>query len=160
MNRSEPNRPRKAILMNRLNEQYSRTHRVYLASGIQVIAAYTNLIESNRRSRFEGMLARSVYGNKGFDCYVPCQHGNEELRRSRFLYLRRSVSVDVADAWYEWASDIAEASLSEDERRDAITAMLAELFRQRDMAGLKGNALREAAMRTRFISWACSVKQS
>jgi hypothetical protein len=134
-----------------------KTYLVYINSSIKVIAAYTGLIDFKSREFCEIMLAGGAYGKDGIECYLPW---NAPERTVYCVALSRDVSPKFGSAWYDWASEISKVSLSKDERRDAIKAMLGELLRQRETAGLKGTSLREAAMRTRFISWANSLKQN
>jgi hypothetical protein len=92
----------------------------------KLLAVYANLAHSER-DLLQEMLLQHAFLYVGNRFYIDWAEWNECDRRTSYLGLLEQVSADAADAWYEWAKEIAMENLSAETVREVILSFICDL---------------------------------
>jgi hypothetical protein len=104
-----------------MNDSKKKTRREIATLNLQFVYA---TLEPSERNLFKGLLLQHVSPYQV--PYLYWASGTID-RRGCWLQLSEHVCVDVADAWRNWASEIAEEDPRDDTVRVLILALLSEL---------------------------------
>ena len=92
----------------------------------KLLAVYANLAHS-KRDPLQEMLLQHAFLYVGNSFYIDWAEWNECDRRTSHLRLVEHVSADAANAWYEWAEEIAMENLSAETVREVILDFIRKL---------------------------------
>jgi hypothetical protein len=99
-------------------------------AAVEVYRTYAGLDIQGRRV-FEDMLLRHAFLQDGPASYGKWKKSHEHIVRTPFLELLSGTSVDMAEAWFDWASDTALRELPVAFCRGMILELLSDLVRLR-----------------------------
>jgi hypothetical protein len=92
----------------------------------KLLAVYANLAHS-KRDLLQEMLLQHAFLYVGNSFYVDWAEWNECDRRTSYLGLFEHVSADAANAWHEWAAEIALENLSAETVHEVILDFIRKL---------------------------------
>jgi len=92
----------------------------------KLLAVYANLAHS-KRDLLQEMLLQHAFLYVGNSFYIDLAEWNECDMRTSYLGLLEHVSADAANAWHEWAAEIAMENLSAKAVRELIRDFIQEL---------------------------------
>jgi hypothetical protein len=97
-------------------------------AGIDVYRIYAGLMTPERRV-LEDVLLRHAFLPDGPYAYGDFGKWNLIYRRTAYLQLKLMISLQMANAWREWASETSMNRLGPDSCRGVVRAMLSDLVR-------------------------------
>ena len=92
----------------------------------KLLEVYANLARSER-DLLQEMLLQHAFLRGANSFYIDWAEWNECDRRTSYLRLLEDVSEDAADAWYDWAAEVALENLCPEIVRKAIFDFIGEL---------------------------------
>jgi hypothetical protein len=111
-------------------------------AAVKVYLTYAGLDIQARRI-VEDMLLRHAFSQNGPAAYRKWKKSDECIVRTPFLELLSGTSVDMAEAWFDWASDTALRELPVAFCRGMILELLSDLvrlrFKEESLAGAETN---------------------
>jgi hypothetical protein len=97
-------------------------------AGLDVYRIYAGLMTPERRV-LEDVLLRHAFLSHGPDAYGDLGKWNLIYRRHAYIQLKLMISLQMANAWRDWASETSMNRLGPDSCRGVVRSMLSDLVR-------------------------------
>jgi len=117
------------------NSKQSIPDFIVTGAGIDFCKAYVKL-DVAKRDRVRYLLLHDAFTPSGTDAYLWWQEGDVSARSSRYRWLREAISLEVAEAWANWAFETSLSRLSPLSVHKQILELIGVLTRLEPLAEL------------------------